>query len=143
MTLTPFPGTLDFDQWERENAESMPTVDGIPYSRHWLIPQSKRPKLLTEHPAMSSEEIRQRTLSVWYDFYSLKASWQRSNVVKSLKSRIAFVLISKLYPQMFANTGLANDSARVSRSTDLARMLLRALQRFFSAPPMPGLRVPN
>ncbi|MCH2399179.1 MAG: B12-binding domain-containing radical SAM protein [Pirellulales bacterium] len=143
MTLTPFPGTLDFDQWERENAESMPTVDGIPYSRHWLIPQSKRPKLLTEHPAMSSEEIRQRTLSVWYDFYSLKASWQRSNVVKSLKSRIAFVLISKLYPQMFANTGLATDSARVSRSTDLARMLLRALQRFFSAPPMPGLRVPN
>ena len=92
---------------------------------------------------MSSEEIRQRTLSVWYDFYSLKASWQRSNVVKSLKSRIAFVLISKLYPQMFANTGLATDSARVSRSTDLARMLLRALQRFFSAPPMPGLRVPN
>jgi len=143
MTLTPFPGTLDFDQWEKENAETMPKVDGIPYSRHWLIPQSKRPKLLTPHPEMSPEEIRQRTLSVWYDFYSLKASWQRSNVVKSLKSRIAFVLISKLYPQMFANTGLATDSARVNRSTEWASMLLKALQRFFSAPPMPNLRMPN
>ncbi len=142
MTLTPFPGTLDFDQWEKDNADDMPTVDGIPVSRHWLIPQSKRPKLLTPHPVMSPEEIRQRTLAVWHDFYSVKASWQRSNVVKSLKSRIAFVLISKLYPQMFANTGLATDSARVSRSTEWARLLLKALQRVFVAPPMPDLQVP-
>ena len=143
MTLTPFPGTLDFDEWEKANADNMPTVDGIPVSRHWLIPQSKRPKLLTPHPRMSPEEIRKRTLEVWYDFYSLKASWKRSNVVKSLKSRVAFVLISKLYPQMFANTGLATDSARVSRSTEWASMLLKALQRFFSAAPMPDLQVPR
>jgi tRNA A37 methylthiotransferase MiaB len=143
MTLTPFPGTLDFDTWEKANADNMPTVDGIPVSRHWLIPQSKRPKLLTQHPRMSAEEIRKRTLEVWYDFYSLKASWKRSNVVKSLKSRVAFVLISKLYPQMFANTGLATDSARVSRSTEWASLLLKVLQRFFSAQPMPDLQVPH
>ena len=143
MTLTPFPGTLDFEKWERENADNMPMVDGIPVSRHWLIPQEKRPKLLTPHPVMSAEEIRQRTLDAWYNFYSLRASWQRSDVVKSLKSRLAFVLISKLYPQMFANTGLATDSARVSRSTQWASLLLKALQRFFAAKPMPELQVPS
>ncbi|MEE2636843.1 MAG: radical SAM protein [Acidobacteriota bacterium] len=143
MTLTPFPGTLDFDQWEKDNAGTMPMVDGIPVSRHWLIPQSKRPKLLNPHPVMSPEEIRQRTLTVWYDFYSVRASWKRSNVVKSLKSRLAFVLVSQLYPQMFANTGLATDSARVVRSTKWARMLLKALQRVFAVPPMPELQVPS
>jgi hypothetical protein len=33
----------------------------------------------------------------------------------SLKARIAFLLISKLYRQMYANTGIATDSARVNR----------------------------
>lgn len=142
VTLTPFPGTLDFDKWEREHADDMPTVDGIPVSRHWLIPQAKRPKLLTPHPSMSAEEIRQRTLDVWHSFYSVKASWKRSDVVKSLRSRIGFVLVSTLFPQMFANTGLATDSARVSRSTRLARLMLRPTQRLFAARPMPELQVP-
>ena len=44
VTLTPFPGTLDFEKWEREQGDNMPAVDGIPVSRHWLIPQQKRPK---------------------------------------------------------------------------------------------------
>ena len=70
VTLTPFPGTLDFEKWERDNADDMPAVDGIPVSRHWLIPQEKRPKLLTPHPVMSAEEIRQRTETVWDNFYS-------------------------------------------------------------------------
>ena len=29
-----------------------------------------------------------------------------------MKARLAFVLISKLYRQMYANTGIATDSAR-------------------------------
>ena len=34
---------------------------------------------------------------------------------------MAFVLISKLYRQMYANTGIATDSARVSRAEKWAR----------------------
>ena len=78
VTLTPFPGTLDFEKWECEQGDNMPVVDGIPVSRHWLIPQQKRPKLLTPHPVMSGEQIRQGTQNVWNNFYSLRASWGRS-----------------------------------------------------------------
>ena len=41
--------------------------------------------------------------------------------MKSLKARLAFVLISKIYRQMYANTGIATDSARVNRSAQWAR----------------------
>ena len=142
VTLTPFPGTLDFDKWEREKGDDMPMVDGIPVSRHWLIPQAKRPKLLTPHPVMSAEEIRWRTQEVWDNFYSFKAVWKRSTVVKTLKSRIAFLLVSKLYRQMYANTGLSTDSARVSRSTQWARLMAKPCQRLFAGAPMPDLQVP-
>ena len=143
VTLTPFPGTLDFDKWEREQGDDMPTVDGIPVSRHWLIPQAKRPKLLTPHPVMSAEEIRHRTQKVWDDFYSIKAVWERSNVVKTLRNRLAFLLVSKLYRQMYANTGLSTDSARVSRSTQWARLMAKPCQKLFAARPMPDLQVPT
>ena len=142
VTLTPFPGTLDFERWERDAADEMPSIDGIPVSRHWLIPQAKRPKLLTPHPVMSAEEIRQRTQKVWDEFYGLKAIWRRSNVVTSLRARLAFLLISKVYRQMYANTGLSTDSARVSRATSWARLMAKPVQRFFAADPMPDLEVP-
>ena len=45
--------------------------------------------------------------------------------------RLAFVLISKLYRQMYANTGIATDSARVERSARWARWLAKACRRLF------------
>ena len=63
--------------------------------------------------------------------------------MKSLKARLAFVLISKLYRQMYANTGIATDSARVRRSALWARWLARFAHRLFTAEPMPELREPR
>ena len=143
VTLTPFPGTLDFEKWERENADHMPAVDGIPVSRHWLIPQGKRPKLLTPHPVMSAEEIRQRTQAVWDDFYAVGAIWKRSAVVRTVRARLTFLLVSKLYRQMYANTGLSTDSARVTRSTQWARLMAKPCRRLFATSPMPHLEVPT
>src|SRR4029079_3914827 len=88
-------------------------------------------------------EIRERTQGVWDKFYSLSAIWSRSTCVKSYKSRLAFVLISKLYRQMYANTGIATDSARVSRSAQWARLIARHTRRLFVAPPMPELMAPE
>src|SRR6185295_16146998 len=115
VMLTPFPGTLDFDKWEEEMAVDDTRIGGIPVTRHWLIPQALRPKVYTPHPVMSADEIRSRTQAVWDTFYSLPRIWERSRCVRSLRARLAFVLISKLYRQMYANTGIATDSARVSR----------------------------
>ena len=141
VMLTPFPGTVDFGNWEREMKDA-PMVGGVPLTRYWLIPQSERPKIFTPHPTMSSEEIRTRTQQVWDRFYSLSFIWQRSACVKSIKARVAFVLISKLYRQMYANTGIATDSARVERSARRARVLARAVRRLFIGAPMPDLAIP-
>ena len=124
------------------NLNEQQAVDGIPLSKYWLIPPSKRPKLLMPHPTMDGEEIRVRAQAVWDEFYSWRNVWERSRLVSSLKSRIAFVLISKLYRQMYANTGIATDSARVNRSALMARIMAARCRRLFMAKPMPGLTMP-
>jgi hypothetical protein len=92
---------------------------------------------------MSAEEIRQRTQSVWERFYSMRFIWERSQFLKSLRGRLTFVLISKIYRQMYADTGIATDSARIARSTRWARLLARPCRYLFSARPMPELQVPQ
>jgi radical SAM superfamily enzyme YgiQ (UPF0313 family) len=143
VMLTPFPGTIDFKNWEAEMANDSTRIGGIPLTRHWLIPQSLRPKMYMPHPTMSPDEIRGRTQEVWDRFYALGAIWSRSRTVKSLRARLAFVLISKLYRQMYANTGIATDSARVNRSASWARWIAKPCRRLFQAPPMPDLQVPR
>ena len=143
VLLTPFPGTVDFDAWVEAEKKVGTHVGGTPITTHWLIPEANRPKLYTEHPTMSLEQIRVGAQGAWDRFYSWRNVWQRSRVVESLKGRLAFVLISKLYRQMYANTGIATDSARVQRSARWARWLGRACRGLFAGAPMPGLAVPG
>ena len=143
VLLTPFPGTIDFDKWAAEQAKMPTLVDGIPITRHWLIPDHLRPKLFALHPTMSLEDIRVRTQGAWDRFYSWRRIWARSRVVESLRARLAFVLVSKLYRQMYANTGIATDSARVQRSARWARWIGMACRRLFKGRPMPDLAVPD
>jgi radical SAM superfamily enzyme YgiQ (UPF0313 family) len=143
VMLTPFPGTVDFAAWEKTLDPERDRVGGVPISRHWLIPQAQRPKVYVPHPKMSAGEIRDRTQGVWDDFYSMPAIWHRSRCVKTVKARLAFVLISKLYRQMYANTGIATDSARVNRSAQWARMIAKPCRKLFAGRPMPDLRVPQ
>jgi tRNA A37 methylthiotransferase MiaB len=141
VMLTPFPGTLDFQAWEKSMGADPPQVNGIPVTRHWLIPQDQRPKVYIEHPTMSPDQIRQFTQSVWDRYYSFRSIWQRANIVTSLKSRLAFVLISKIYRQMYANTGIATDSARVQTSARRARLMAIPCRRLFAGKPMPELQI--
>jgi radical SAM superfamily enzyme YgiQ (UPF0313 family) len=144
VLLTPFPGTLDFEKWAKDAKNSDTKVDGVPITQHWLIPEPRRPKLYTQHPTMALEEIRVGTQGAWDDFYSLPRVWARaSKSVKSTKGRLAFVLISKLYRQMYANTGIATDSARVQRSAKTARLLGLAAKQLFRGSPMPDLPMPR
>jgi radical SAM superfamily enzyme YgiQ (UPF0313 family) len=142
VMLTPYPGTIDFERWEREEGGNAATVNGIPVTRHWLIPQADRPKVYTPHPVMTPDEIRRGTQAVWDQFYTVARVWRRSRVAPTWKGRLAFVLISKLYRQMYANTGIATDSARHTRSARIARWLARPCRRLFAGAPMPHLEVP-
>jgi len=143
VMLTPLPGTLDFEKWEREVGQNVAAVNGTPITRHWLIPPDQRPKVYIPHPVMAPDEIRVRTQAVWDQFYSWRRIWVRSRVVRSLRGRLAFALISKLYRLMYANTGIATDSARTARSVRIARLLAPSCRRLFSAKPMPQLEMPE
>jgi radical SAM superfamily enzyme YgiQ (UPF0313 family) len=137
VMLTPYPGTVDFAAWEKSMGSDAARVAGIPITRHWLIPQAHRPKVYAPHPVMTPDEIRARTQAVWDRFYSLRKVWARSRCTQTLRARLAFVLISKLYRQMYANTGIATDSARVNRANRWARLIARPCRRLFVARPLP------
>ncbi len=142
VMLTPFPGTLDFKKWEDEVASKAPPIEGVPLARHWLIPQASRPKVYVPHPTMEADEIRRRTQAVWDQFYSMRSIWERSRCVGGVKGRLAFLFVSKLYRQMYANTGISSDSARVAKSARWAALLARPTRRLFTASPMPELQAP-
>ena len=141
--LTPFPGTVDFEKWEKAQGDDVPAVEGIPLTRYWLIPAYKRPKMFMPHPNMNSEELRERTQRVWDRFYSLASVWKRSRCAPNLRARLAFVFISKLYRQMYASTGIATDSARRNRASAWARWLAVPCRKLFQAHPMPELQIPR
>jgi len=137
VMLTPYPGTVDFAAWEKSLGNNAARIGDIPVTRHWLIPQAHRPKVYTPHPVMTADEIRARTQAVWDRFYSLRRIWVRSRCTPTLRARLAFVLLSKLYRQMYANTGIATDSARVNRANRWARLIARPCRRLFAARPLP------
>ncbi|HEX8917298.1 MAG TPA: radical SAM protein [Chloroflexota bacterium] len=143
VMLTPFPGTVDFNKWEKSLGDSPETIAGVPITRRWLIPTALRPKLYWQHPVMSGEEIRRQTQNVWDRFYGWRAIWRRSRFIKSKRGRVAFLLISRIYRHMYADTGIATDSARKSSSTRWARWLARPCRRLFAGRPMPDLPWPS
>ena len=144
VMLAQFPGTVDFEKWEKGIAADAPKLNGIPMNRYWLLPPGQRPKTAgIWNPVMSEDEIRRRTQGVWDRFYALNSIWRRSRWVKSFRSRVAFVLISKLYRQMYANTGMATDSARVARANRAARFLAKLCRCLFVAKPLPNLQAPR
>jgi hypothetical protein len=145
VTMTPYPGTVDFERWEKELATGggVPKIDGVPITRYWRLPWPRRPRLWATHSTMSQEEIRVRTQGVWDRFYSFGEIWKRADCVKSLKAKLAFTLISKLYRAMYANTGIATDSARRKSASKSARFFAKAARGLFAGKPMPELAEPG
>ena len=142
VMLTPFPGTVDFLRWEKEQEKDPVYVEGIPMTRFWLIPAATRPKMFMPHPLMSSQEISNRTQGVWDNFYSFPLVWKRSGIAPTLRSRIAFCFLSKLYRKMYAGTGISTDSARRKKTNSGARWLSHYTRKFFTSKPMPELAMP-
>ena len=65
-----------------------------------------------------------------------------SGVVGVFFKQLAFVLISKLYRQMYANTGIATDSARRANAIRWSRIIAKPCHALFSARPLPHLQAP-
>jgi len=138
VMMTPFSGTVDLGRWEKEQSLHPEVVQGTPITRYWLIPTAVRPKMFTPHPSMSSDEIRDRTQDVWDRFYDFGAIWKRSACTPTLRARLAFVLLSKLYRQMLCRNGISTDSARRKRAKTSARWIARQTRKIFQPSPCPN-----
>jgi radical SAM superfamily enzyme YgiQ (UPF0313 family) len=143
LPFTLFPGTVDFEKWEKDQQRAATAGDAAPLTPHWLVPPGSKSKLYLPHPTMSADEIRERTQGAWSSFYSLSKIWRRSRCVSKLRSRLAFVLISKLYRQMYANTGMATKRSGQAQAVRWARIIARPCHALFSARPMPLLQAPT
>ena len=140
VKLTPFPGTVDFQAWEK-TVEGK-TLDGVPMNRYWLAPPRRRFDIVMPNPVLSREQIAAGSRRAWDRFYSLPLVWKRSRRATKLGERVAFVLISKLYRRMYIRTGLAADSARVDRAPVFLRLVALACRRLFKADKKPLLTAP-
>ena len=143
VPLTPLPGTIDFEKWEKGMMKKDIKVEGIPIHRHWLIPADRRPKIYIPHPTMNANDILRRTQQVWDSFYQISKIWKRSRCVSKIRHRLAFVLISKLYRQMYARTGIATESAHKSHAIKWTRLIGRLCRPLFSARKVPHLHAPS
>ena len=69
--LQPFPGTVDFAKWEKEASAAV--TGRVDAAVALLADSARRPaaRSTAPHPAMSADEIRQRTQATWDEFYRL------------------------------------------------------------------------
>ena len=135
VLLTPFPGTVDFEKWaENERQTNDTKIDGVSLTTHWLIPEDRRPTSVyrASHDEPRTDSRRHPGVPGTSSTAGRKCGRGRASS-RSLRSRVAFMLISKLYRQMYANTGIATDSARVQRSTKWARLMGTAARGLFMA----------
>ena len=143
VMLTPFPGTLDFDKWEKSFGETVPS--GRRHADHAALAHSRGATSEVLHGASddgAGRDSRAHAGRVGSLLQQATACGRRRGI-SSVKGRLAFMLISKLYRQMYANTGISTDSARVARSAKRAKWIGVACRRFFVAKPMPDLAMPE
>ena len=53
VMMTPFPGTVDFTRWEKQQSVDPAMVGDVPITRYWLIPWENPPEDV--HPASQHE----------------------------------------------------------------------------------------
>ena len=97
VMLTPFPGTVDFARWEQTAEPSY--VDDVPVDTVLAHPVEASGRSSSRRiRRWRLTRFRRRTQATWDAFYGLQVVWKRSSCVKSLRARLAFVIISKTIP---------------------------------------------
>ena len=77
--------------------------------------------MFTPHPSMSFARDCRTDAEGLGPFLYLESCVAKVGLRARLRSRVAFVLLSKLYRQMYAATGISADSARRKKSKTWAR----------------------
>ncbi len=143
LMMTPFPGTVDFIRWEKEQAKN--TDAGGRCTHYPVLADSERGPAEDVYPT-SLDELDRRLPNAprkfGTGFITGALSGKGRPALHACESRIAFVFLSKLYRQMYAGTGISTDSARRKKSKRWARWTARQCRKLFQAKPMPQLQSP-
>jgi hypothetical protein len=77
VLLQPFPGTVDFEKWEKTQTDPL-TIDDIP--RDASLADSLVAAAEGVHAASADDaaQIREGTQGAWDRFYSLPQIWKRA-----------------------------------------------------------------
>ena len=120
------------------------SIDGIPITRHWLIPQADRPKVYTPHPVMSADEIRDGTQGVWDRVLQpARNIWERSRCVRVAEVAAGVRADLEAVPADVREHRASPPTARASsRANRWARLIAKPCRRLFVARPLPALASP-
>ncbi len=144
VMMTPFPGTVDFGRWEKE--QSRASDAGGRCADYALLADSRRDSPEDVYAAPHHEfgrDSRAHTEGLG-PASTTGADLEAFGVHPESERRgIAFMFLSKLYRQMYAGTGISTDSARRKKSKRWARWTARQCKRLFQAKPMPELESPK
>ena len=108
VMLTPYATTVNFEACEKRLGREAAHVGGVPITRHWLIPQERRPKVHVPHAVMYADEIR-GTQAVWDEAYPLRRDWARSRCTDN-SGTVGFMLI-RSYTVRCTRTGALRPTA--------------------------------
>ena len=139
--LTPFPGTLDFAKWEKTQARRREAVDGIPMTRHWLIPQAKRPKVYIPHPTMSPTRSASARRACGIASTPPSSIWKRAKVREVAQGAAGVRAdLEDVSADVRQHRHRHRQRPRQS-SVRWARLIAIPCQKLFAGKPMPDLQL--
>ncbi len=131
VPMTPLPGTVDFHMLRKGKKQIKLLKEDYDY---WLDPE--HPRILYEHPHLSTNELLERIEKAWSVFYSFSAVVKRARSFghfSDLRKFLAYLVVCRGVLTRYKRYGISADSAvqgtRRRFATLLGRSALALMKR--------------
>ena len=134
VPMTPLPGTVDFHMLRKGKKKIKLLKQDYAY---WLDPT--HPRILYEHPHLSTNELLERIEKAWRVFYSLSAVVKRSRQFGLLgdpRRFLAYLVVCRGLLTRYKRYGISADSAVQGTKRRLATLLGRTALALMKRPSM-------
>ena len=133
VLLQPFPGTVDFERWERSQTNP-PTIDDVPLTRHWLLPTARRPRCTCPTRHLAPEQIRNYTQAVWDQLLQPARHLEARPVRQDTEGKTGVRAHFEALPPDVRKHGHCDRQRTTHRAKRMARLIAWPCRRFFVAP---------
>ncbi len=132
VPMTPLPGTVDFHMLRKGKKQIKLLREDYAY---WLDPV--HPRILYEHPHLSTTELLERVEKAWRVFYSLSAVLRRSRhfgLLADPRKFLAYLVVCRGLLTRYKRYGISADSAVQGTKRRFATLLGRAALALMKRP---------